>query len=237
MRSGRVFFIGFVAAALSRTIATAEEPPPLALNPDGSAPAFVDDRNISDETLRATAPAPIEGGGLSPPRGAAENGSDRPTSIGGAPRPPADVLADGAGVAASDILRTPPPSALVPVSVGYTRRRAPQQGDDLAGANLRDADFGGAQLVDADLSYADLTGANLRDADLNGADLAGAIVDHADLRGADLSNARFAPSQLRRACYDLTTRFDPLLRKALPGRSGAACMLAEWRYQPIFQNE
>lgn len=74
------------------------------------------------------------------------------------------------------------------------RENHPQVTPSLDGADLREADLGGANLdwaafAEADLSHANLTGASLKHADLTRARL-----HDADLTGADLENAgaRFA---------------------------------------------
>ena len=61
------------------------------------------------------------------------------------------------------------------------------------GANLVDADLGGANLRGANLVGADLGDADLRCANLGGADLRGADLRGANLRGADLGDAKNVP--------------------------------------------
>ena len=65
---------------------------------------------------------------------------------------------------------------------------------------LEKAVAGGANLADADLGGADLAGANLRGADLAGADLAGANLRDANLRGAYLAGADLADAKGLRYC-------------------------------------
>ena len=93
-------------------------------------------------------------------------------------------------------------------------RHADLSGNDLIGANLRDADLSGAKLEGANLTWAKLEGANLYDAKLvkavliqarlEGADLTravlrGADLTRADLSGADLSGAKLVGADLTRA--------------------------------------
>ena len=74
-------------------------------------------------------------------------------------------------------------------------------GDDLSGADLRQADLSGAYLRSADLSGADLadanlTGANLAEANLTGADLSGANLTGAYMYGVNLTGANLAGADL-----------------------------------------
>lgn len=64
---------------------------------------------------------------------------------------------------------------------------------DLRGANLREANLGGAKLSGANLRAADLREANLGGADLIGANLSGANLSEADLSGADLRGTCLDP--------------------------------------------
>ena len=72
-------------------------------------------------------------------------------------------------------------------------------GADLRDANLGGADLRGADLIGADLRDADLGGANLRGADLRDANLGGADLGGADLRGAYLGGAYLIGADLRDA--------------------------------------
>jgi uncharacterized protein YjbI with pentapeptide repeats len=75
-------------------------------------------------------------------------------------------------------------------------------GQDLTGANLRNADLARANLAGAILVEADLAGADLSHADLSGADLAMATLTGANLIGASLARADLSDAVLRGA--DLT---------------------------------
>lgn len=70
-------------------------------------------------------------------------------------------------------------------------------GQDLTGANLRNADLSRANLAGAILVDADLAGANLSHADLSGADLGMAKLTGANLAGASLARADLTDAVLR----------------------------------------
>jgi uncharacterized protein YjbI with pentapeptide repeats len=83
---------------------------------------------------------------------------------------------------------------------------------DGRGADLRGAELIQAKLIDANLSGADLSEAYLSGADLTGADLSGAKLDGAYLSGAlllgaDLTGSSLEGIDLRRARYDMATRW------------------------------
>lgn len=94
----------------------------------------------------------------------------------------------------------------------FTLARLTGRVPDLSGADLSNADFGGARLEgvsfkgahlgDAIFSSAKLAGADFSGADLNSADFTEADLSGADLRGANLSGARLVYTNLTDA--DLT---------------------------------
>ena len=70
---------------------------------------------------------------------------------------------------------------------------------NLYGADLREANLGGANLREADLREANLGGANLREADLREANLGGANLQEASLYRANLRGANLGGANLREA--------------------------------------
>jgi hypothetical protein len=95
-------------------------------------------------------------------------------------------------------------SVLTVLSRRIVEHEDKDQSIDLGGANLREADLGGANLGGANLREADLGGANLggtylRKANLIRADLGGANLIRADLTGVDLNRANLTGANLREA--------------------------------------
>ena len=75
-------------------------------------------------------------------------------------------------------------------------------GDNLQGANLKEANLQyanlqGANLKEANLQYANLQGANLRGTNLKGANLRGANLKEAILQGANLQYANLPAEVIR----------------------------------------
>jgi uncharacterized protein YjbI with pentapeptide repeats len=99
--------------------------------------------------------------------------------------------------------------------VGADLSDAQLQGADLSGAQLQGADLSGAQLQGADLSLARLEGANL-----HGAQLQGASLPWAQLQGADFSHAQLQGTNLYEAqLWRITT--NELTNLSLANLSGA----------------
>lgn len=76
-------------------------------------------------------------------------------------------------------------------------------GEDLSGANLKDANL---KLLD--LSGVNLSSAVLRTASLHGADLTNAVFYETDIRGADLSNVELKGACLKKTQMDDSTKID-----------------------------
>lgn len=89
------------------------------------------------------------------------------------------------------------------------RHKKEHRGDDLIGADLKEADLRGASLRGAYLIGADLRGADLREADVIGADFRGAHLGSADLTGAIF----LIQSQIDGAKGDSGTRLPPSLTR------------------------
>lgn len=95
-----------------------------------------------------------------------------------------------------------PPSDLRARAIALLHEGASFDGEDFAGADLRDLDFSGRSFVEAVLKDANLRGASFASATLTGAQLGGAVVAEADFTKANLTEADLTEVDMSKARFD-----------------------------------